>query len=259
MLEPRSRPLDPAQLADELTGRTRLFCCSWVFSFTGEAIDVEAIGAVCREHDVWFVLNATQGVGARPFDAPRSGVDALVGCGFKWLCGPYGTGYCWIRRDLLDELDYHQDYWLSQMGQADLSSEGGYALREDLGAGRYDVFGTANFFNFVPWTAALEQLHEVGMETISAHDQHLVDLIVSELDGRGRLRLVSPGSGPARSAIVVLSHAEPGNNPSLHARLRDSGIDVALRVGNLRLSPHLHNDETDVRRALSVLGQGLRG
>jgi cysteine desulfurase / selenocysteine lyase len=62
------------------------------------------------------VLN-TQAVGARPFDAPRWGVDAVVGCGFKWLCGPYGTGYSWIRPGLLDELDYHQDYWLAQMTQ----------------------------------------------------------------------------------------------------------------------------------------------
>jgi hypothetical protein len=41
----------------------------------------------------------------------------------------------------------------------------------------------------------------------------------------------------------------------MHARLRDSGIDVALRAGNLRLSPHLHNDETDVRDAVSVLAR----
>jgi selenocysteine lyase/cysteine desulfurase len=117
------------------------------------------------------------------------------------------------------------------------------------------VFGTANFFNFVPWTAALEQLHEVGVEAIAAHDQRLVDVIVSELDGSRRLQIVSPATGPARSAIVVLSHVDPDKNPTLYARLREAGIDVALRSGNLRLSPHVHNDEDDVRRALAVLAR----
>jgi cysteine desulfurase / selenocysteine lyase len=253
LLEPRSRPLDAAQLAEEISDRTRVFCSSWVFSLTGEAIDIDAIGEVCRARDVCFVLNATQAAGARPLDVRRSPVDALVSCGFKWLCGPYATGFAWIRPDLLDQLDYHQDYWLAHMEQADLATEGGYELRDDVGAARFDVFGTANFFNFAPWTAALEQLGEVGVEAIAAHDDRLVGLILSELDGSRRLRALSPVSGPARSTIAVLSHADPDLNPALYARLREAGIDVALRAGNLRLSPHLHSDEDDVRRALAVL------
>ena len=253
LLEPRSRPLEAEQLAEEISDRTRVFCSSWVFSLTGEAIDVDAIGQVCRERDVCFVLNATQAVGARPLDVRRTRVDALVSCGFKWLCGPYGTGFGWIRPDLLDRLDYHQDYWLAHMTQADLATEGGYELRDDLGAGRFDVFGTANFFNFIPWTAALEDLGTVGVEAIAAHDDRLVDLILSALDGSRRLRALSPPSGPARSTIAVLSHADPDVNRTLHARLREAGIDVALRAGNLRLSPHLHNDDDDVRRALEIL------
>jgi len=255
IVEPRTRPLEPTQLAEEISDRTRLFCSSWVFSLTGEAIDIDAIGEVCRRRDVCFVLNATQAVGARPLELRRSPVDALVSCGFKWLCGPYGTGFCWIRPDLLDRLDYHQDYWLAHMQQADLATDGGYRLRHNVGAGRFDVFGTANFFNFVPWTAALEQLGEFGVETVAAHDQRLVDLIIAELDGSRRVRVLSPASGPARSAIVVLSHAEPDMNPALHAGLREAGIDVALRAGNLRMSPHVHNDDGDVRSALAVLAR----
>ena len=254
IVDPRTRPLEAAQLDDEISDRTRLFCSSWVFSLTGEAIDIDAIGEVCRRRDVCFVLNATQAVGARPLDVQGAPVDALVSCGFKWLCGPYGTGFCWIHPDLLTRLDYRQDYWLAHMEQADLAGAGGYELG-DIGAARFDVFGTANFFNFGPWTAALEQLDEIGLEAIASHDQRLVDVVVSELDGSRRVRVLSPPSGPARSAIVVLSHADPDMNPTLHAGLRAAGIDVALRAGNLRLSPHLHNDEDDVRSALAALAR----
>jgi selenocysteine lyase/cysteine desulfurase len=252
VLEPRTRPLETEQLAEEFTHRTRLFCCSWVFSFTGEAIDVDAIGRVCRERNVRFVLNATQGVGARTIDVRHTPIDALVSCGFKWLCGPYATGFSWIHPDLFSELNYHQDYWLSSMQQTDLATEGGHKLREDLSASRYDVFGTANFFNFVPWTAALEQLGELGVQAISAHNERLVDMIIEQLDGAHRLRVLSPLSGPARSAIVVISHADPAR---LHARLSEEGIDTALRAGNLRLSPHVHSDESDIQRALAALAR----
>lgn len=255
VVQPRSRPFETAQLAEEISDRTRLLCSSWVFSFTGEAIDLDAIGELCRERGTYFVVNATQGVGARMIDVGRSPVDALVSSGFKWLCGPYATGFGWIDPELLDRLDYHQDYWLAQMEQTDLAREGSYELRDDLGASRYDVFGTANFFNFVPWIAALELLEEVGVEAIAAHDQRLVDMIVAELDGSRRLRVISPQGGPARSAIVVISHSNPAMNHVLHERLRERGIDVALRSGNLRLSPHLHNDEGDIRQALDRLAR----
>ncbi len=253
VLEPRSRPLEVTQLAEEISDRTRVFCSSWGFSFTGDAIDIDAIGELCRDREVYFALNGTQGVGARMIDARRSPVDALVSSGFKWLCGPYATGFCWIDPDLLDQLDYHQDYWLAQLEQTDLAHEGGYVLRDDLGASRYDVFGTANFFNFVPWTAALELLDDVGVDTVSVHDQRLVDTIVSELDSSRRLRVLSPPSGPARSTIVVISHSDPRMNQGLHDRLHEAGVDVALRSGNLRLSPHLHNDEEGIRQALYLL------
>lgn len=255
VLEPKSRPLQVTQLAEEISDRTRVFCSSWVFSFTGDAIDIDAIGDLCRGREVYFALNATQGIGARMIDARRSPVDALVSSGFKWLCGPYATGFCWVDPDLLAQLDYHQDYWLAQLEQTDLAQEGGYAVRDDLGASRYDVFGTANFFNFAPWTAALELLDNVGVDTISAHDQRLVDMIVSELDSSRQLRVLSPTSGPARSTIVVISHSDPRMNQSLHDRLHEAGVDVALRSGNLRLSPHLHNDEESIRQAVDLLAR----
>jgi cysteine desulfurase/selenocysteine lyase len=92
-LEPEARPLSAAQLEAELTPATRVFCSGWVFSFTGEAIDLDAIGRLCRERGVLFVVNASQAIGARLLDLGATPVDALVSCGFKWLCGPYGTGF----------------------------------------------------------------------------------------------------------------------------------------------------------------------
>ena len=253
MLRPETDgALGADQLDAEIGPATRLLCTSWVFSFTGRTLDLDALGRVCRRHGVRLVVNGSQGVGAAPLELAGKPVDALVSCGFKWLCGPYGTGFCWLAPELLDSLVNRPAYWLAHQGQADLEERAGYRLRDDLGAAAYDVPGTANFLTFMPWTAAVEYLLGVGVDKVAAWDQALVERLVRGLDP-GSYRLVSPEGGPARSTLVVLSHREPGRNAGLYRRLAEAGVDIAMRGGNLRLSPHLYNTEADIDRALEVL------
>jgi cysteine desulfurase/selenocysteine lyase len=252
LLRPEGGMLDAGQLEAELTPATRLFCTSWVFSFTGHAVDLAALGQVCRRAGVTFVVNGSQAVGARPLDLAELPVDALVSCGFKWLCGPYGTGFCWLAPDLLASLTYRPAYWLAHLGQDDLRQETAYQLRDDLGAAAYDVFGTANFLTFRPWTASVEYLLGHGIDRVAARDQGLVGRFLQGLDP-DRYRLASPGQGPRRSTLVVFGHHRPERTPELYRRLEAAGVDVAFRRGRLRVSPHLYNTEADLDRALEVL------
>jgi cysteine desulfurase / selenocysteine lyase len=252
LLRPDGGMLDPGQLAAELTPATRLFCTSWVFSFTGQAVDLAGLGRVCRRAGVTFVVNGSQGVGAASLDLARLPVDALVSCGFKWLCGPYGTGLCWLAPDLLASLADRPAYWLAHQAQDDLGRSSGYRLRDDLGAAAWDVFGTANFLTFRPWTAAVEYLLDLGLDRVAAWDQHLVERFLGGLDP-DRFRLVSPRRGGQRSTLVVFGDHHDESNRPLHERLTAAGVDVAFRRGLLRVSPHLYNTEADVDRALEVL------
>ncbi len=252
MLKPSRRPLTAAELERQLGPATRVFCSSWVFSFTGEAIDLQAIGALCRERGVRFVLNASQAIGARPIDLATAPVDALVSCGFKWLCGPYGTGFCWIEPGLLERLEYEQPYWLAQMHGGDLSREGAYELHADLGAARYDVFCTANFLNFAPWRASIKLLLDIGVEAIAAHDQALVQRLIDGLVDTD-WELVSPAREPERSTLVLIRHPTPERTAAAAAALAAAGIDIAERAGSLRFSPHLYNTTSDIDRVLAVI------
>jgi cysteine desulfurase / selenocysteine lyase len=103
----RVRPLSPADgllTADELSAavgpNTRLLAVTWVDSFTGRALDLDALGAVCRRAGIVLVVNASQALGARAIDVQRTPVDAVVSCGYKWLCGPYATGFAWLHPTL---------------------------------------------------------------------------------------------------------------------------------------------------------------
>ena len=253
-IKPRNHVVAPDELEAAITPRTRLFCTTWVHSFSGFAIDLEALGAICRSRDVTFVLNGSQALGARSIDVCRAPLDALTCAGWKWLCGPYGTGFCWIRARLRERLQPIKAYWLAMQTADDLAKEIVDAeLRDGLGMQAFDIFATANFFNFKPWAAAIEYLLGVGVESILAHDKNLVEGFVKGLDF-DRFDLLSPcESGPRCSTLVFFSHRERARNPVVYRALADAGIDIALRGGLLRLSPHLYNSPADIDRALAVL------
>jgi len=256
-IQPRHRVIAPDELEAAITPRTRLFCTTWVHSFSGFAIDLEALGAICRARGVFIVLNASQALGARPIDLTRAPVDAITSAGWKWLCGPYGTGFCWFAPELRQRLRRIKAYWLSLQTADDLGNEiVDPVLPDDLDPRSFDIFAPANFFNFKPWAAAVEFLLEKGIQRIRDHDDALVDQFVAGLDS-DIFDVLSPRQkGPLRSTLVFFSHRDRERNRSVHAALAQAGIDIALRGGLLRLSPHLHNSSRDIARALAILNDG---
>jgi cysteine desulfurase / selenocysteine lyase len=246
-------PLDAERLAVELGAGTRVFCSSWVFSFSGRAVDPVALGEACAANGTTFIVNATQAIGARTATVDELRADALVCSGFKWLCGPYATGFAWLSPAVRDRLTYRPAYWLTHQ----MAAPGGFERAPtyqlaDVGTAAYDLTDTANFFNFETWAESLELILEIGVERIEAHDQALVQQLIDGV-AESPLDLVSPASSRERSTLVFASHPEPEQNAKLFEALRDAGVDVALRAGSLRFSPHLYNGSEDIDRALEVL------
>lgn len=252
-VNPRGKIITPHELRDQFTPATRLFCTSWVNSFNGHVLDVRGIAEVCKEYGVTFVLNGSQGIGAREFDVKRMGIDALVSCGYKWLCGPYGTGFCWMSVPLRNSLDYHQDYWLPHVwGKESSASLLDYTPRDDIGAAAFDLFCTANFFNFVPWSAAINYILEQGIKSIQQHNHELATHLLTTVN-LDHYCLLSPSLDEECSSIVVLSHRNSKHNAIIYDHLKAAGIDIAMRENTLRFSLHLFNTIEEVDRALEIL------
>ena len=251
-LHPQGNTVHVEDLENALSDATRVFCTTWVNSFSGVAVDLHALGAVCRNHNVLFVVNGSQALGARPLNISQTPLDAFTSCGFKWLCGPYATGFCWIRPDVRESLDYNQAYWLIMPAGQDLNHMRDYTVRTDLGARKYDVFGTANFLNVKPWLAAVEYLLAQGIEQIAAYNERLVTHLIEGLDP-DRYTLLSPREGPERSTLVFVTHRNPERNPTIYTALQQEGFDLSLREGQLRFSPHLYNTEDELDRVLHML------
>lgn len=262
-IEPRGRWLEPEELADHLTSSTKLVCTNWVNSFEGHALDIEALADTCHEQDAIFVLNGAQAVGVKAFDATTTNVDVLSGCGYKWLLGPYGTGFGWVASRIRDRLVHDHAYWYAMASDVEGNTETGarhafradleYSPRDDLPTlARLDLFNTPNFLNFIPWRASIEYLLAHGREGIQTHVDSLVERLIGGLPDS--YDLISPTDEMHRSSLVVIRpHGQ--RTPEVHAGLRSSGIDVTHRHGLLRLSPHVYNTASDVDRVLACLAR----
>ncbi|HEY5359344.1 MAG TPA: aminotransferase class V-fold PLP-dependent enzyme [Streptosporangiaceae bacterium] len=250
-LRPAAGLLSAEQLTSAIGPQTRLVAVTWVDSFTGRTLDLDALGEVCRQQGVLLVVNASQALGARPIDVTTAPVDAVVSCGYKWLCGPYGTGFAWVHPDLLGRLRPQQAYWLAMQAGRGLDQMRETTLRDDLGVRAFDVFCPAAFTTTLPWIASLELVLATGVAEIGQHDQQLVEQFVARLDAE-RYTLVSPRRGASRSTLVVMS-CRDRDTEQLHQQLTAAGIDTAYREGNLRFSIHLFNTSDEVDHALSEL------
>jgi len=253
LVEPAADVLTVDEVRTALTPATRALCMTWVHSFSGYVADVDAIGSLCREHGVLFLVNTTQGLGARPLRIDETPVDAIFNSGWKWLCGPYATGFCWMRPELRASLDYNQAYWLTVYTADDLGRDSlDLSPVPKAHPRRYDLFAPANFFNFVPWAESIELILDCGPQAIEAHDQSLVDRLLSGLAGTS-WQVTSPLDRRLRSTLLFATLGDRERNAAAHRRLADGGVDAAFRRGCLRLAPHFYNTEADIDQALEVL------
>ena len=110
------------QVAAELTPRTRVLALDWVNYSTGYRIDLAAFGSLIHDRGGIFVVDGTQGVGANDLNLHALPVDVMACAAYKWLLGPYGTGFAYVARELLNKLDLPVINWYSVEGAEDFDS-----------------------------------------------------------------------------------------------------------------------------------------
>jgi selenocysteine lyase/cysteine desulfurase len=131
------KPLTPL-LAVQLAGpRTRLIGVSHVPTSGGLVQPAAEIGRIARACGALFLLDATQSAGQFPVSADAIGCDLLTGTGRKFLRGPRGTGFLWVRTAALDRLDP----FVAEIGSATWDGQQGFPRAP--GAGRFATWSTA--------------------------------------------------------------------------------------------------------------------
>lgn len=230
--------------------RVRVLAVSWVSFESGVRLNLDRLGAECRKRGVTFVVDAMQGLGPLTIDVARTPID-MLSCGAqKWLLGPWGTAFTYVRRELVRQLEPANVGWMSVKGSDDFTQLVTYHLDYWDDARRFEVV-TLPYQDFSLMNASLELIHEAGpaaiADRIALHTNRLVEWAL----GRDDMRLVTPPDPSRRAGIVAIAPRDP---VAASTRLTAQGIGHSLREGAIRLSPHFFTPPAHVERALEVLG-----
>jgi selenocysteine lyase/cysteine desulfurase len=239
---------DEARLLERLRDpRVRVLAVSLVQFSNGYLVDLARLSAATRETGAYLVVDAIQGVGHLPVDVSRVEVDLLACGGQKWLLSPWGSGFVYVRRELIERLDPVITGWLAFEGTDDLSQLTTYddTLRSD--ARRFELM-TLPYQDVAGLGSSLDLLLELGVERIRDHIRALHQPVLAWAERSGA-RVASP-RGANGSGILCVS---PHGVKEVHRRLKAARIICSLREGAIRFSPHCYNTVEEMERVAQVL------
>lgn len=237
---------------DAIGPQTAILALPQVHWADGGALDLGTIAAEGRKQGAALVLDLTQSLGAQPIDVEALDPDFAVAAGYKWLLGPYTLGVMHIAARHLGGIPLEEN-WIARKGSEDFARLVDYADGDAPGARRFDM-GERSGFQLVPAaTASLELLNKVGAGRIAETLREATSALAESVRALGVKDDV-----PDRADHYLCLSLPEGAPRDLAARLGADGVHVSQRGDRLRVTPHLYNDEDDIRRFEDAMTAALK-
>jgi cysteine desulfurase / selenocysteine lyase len=232
-----------------ITERTRVLCLSWVQYFNGFKNDLRAISAICKKHNIWFIVDGTQGMGAEYINIKKAGVDMFAESCQKWMLSPQGCGFFYIRKEIQEIIIPPAMSWQSAEWHQDFTDMFRYDLPYANSASRFEC-GYYVVSNIIGMRQANRLFLGLGIRNIERHNHALIDRLVAYLKGNTFYHITSSLIPRHRSSIFAFSCENP---MALHRELLTKKIMQVVREGSIRVSPHLYNDNSDIDALIDAL------
>ena len=256
---------DFSKLIDE---NTRVVAVSHVQFVNGFRIELKELSKMAHEVGALLFVDAIQSLGAVRVDVREFGIDAMSAGGYKWLCGPIGTGLLYVKKEVIEEINpaYMGFDGLEDKERGDLWSKVVTSLdyvrdyrRLSKNAKRFE-YGYKNPALVAGLKSSVEYLLGVGIERIESRISYLVDYLLNKLEEKG-FSTITPREKKYRAGIVNFN---PGIDlgteekaEKLTTKLREEGAVVTVRGGGIRVCCHFFNTTEDIDRFFEALGKIL--
>lgn len=214
----------------------------------GGALDVARIGAALKKQGAAFLVDATHDAGVRAIDVRTLDPDFLIFPTYKWVLGPYGRAFIYVAKRHQNGVPLEQTAAARKAVSAeDTIYFRDVSYRED--ARRYDMGERDHFIGMEMASIGMEMMAGWGSKAIV---ERLSMLTGKLADGLGNIGVRMPDAKVR--APHILSVSFPNGMPTdLPQKMAAENVHAAPRLGRLRISPHVYNDEQDVERFIDVL------
>ena len=230
-----------------IDNRTAIVPLTQVSFLNGFRADFEAITKMAHDRGALLFMDGFQDCGTRPVDVKAMDVDFYVTGTLKYLLGPSGVAFLYVKRSLIEQLIPTVTSW---MAQRDVFAYNTQKLDPASEARRFEG-GSPPIPNIYMARPALQLLLGIGMENVAAQ---IAQLTSRFLHGVQALGIASKTADDSAGPLVVLRSANPA---ALVEKLTQAGIVVSARQDGVRFSFHFYNHAADVDHTLSVLARNL--
>jgi selenocysteine lyase/cysteine desulfurase len=244
-----SAPHDAQPAADAydaaIDERTSVVPVAHVCFRNGTRLDIPRIVTRAHAAGALVMLDDYQHTGTAPVDVHALDVDMLVTGTLKYLLGPSGVAFLYVRRELIERLEPLITGWF---GRREPFAFGLTPLDWAASARRFET-GSPPVPSIYGAVAGLELLSSLGADVAERQIAHLVERFSDSARDRG-FDVMTPDDPSARGALVVVRASDA---PALASALAADGIIASARGDGLRVSFHAYNDDADVDAVLAAL------
>ena len=215
----------------------------------GTRFDLQKIGKRCKEVDALFVVDGTQSVGALSIDVMTCQIDALVCAGYKWLLGPYSSGFAYLSEHFNEGVPL-EDSWMNKSNANDFTRLTSYVDEYKPGAARYNVGEFSNFILTPMLGAALDQITAWEVNSIQDYCGNLTKPLFNILKGK---KFWIEDEEYRTNHLFGFLLPKNLSSATLLEKLQQRKIFASIRGDAIRISVHLYNSEKDIQALTEVL------
>jgi selenocysteine lyase/cysteine desulfurase len=217
----------------------------------GGLLDMDKIRPALRKQNAALLLDATHSVGVIKTDVKALDPDFLIFPTYKWVLGPYGRAFVYVAKRHQEGVPLEQ----TSFGRRNVKAENPVYFTDTRylpDARRYDMGERDHFISMEMAAIGMEMMAAWGADAVAQRLGSLTTKIADGLAGANNIQVVEERF----RAPNVLSLGFPNGMPSdLIPKLAESQIFVAARLGRMRVSPHVYNDDADLDRFIAAMRQ----
>jgi selenocysteine lyase/cysteine desulfurase len=218
----------------------------------GGAVDLERVAAALRQQGAAFLIDATHAAGVMNLDVAKIDPDFVIFPTYKWLLGPYGRAFIYVAKRHQHGVPLEQ----TSFGRRDVRAEQSVYFADTRyvpNARRFDMGERDHFISMEMASVGMEMLAAWGLPVVQERLLSLTERIAAGLRG---LPVQIPETRLRAPHVLSLGFKD-GVPKSLIDGLAGENIYVAPRLGRMRISPHVYNDEADVDRFVEAMRRRL--